>query len=308
MRILMKKILCGIDFSDFTKMTLSYGLALCEVYGARLYVCHVIDLPSATIYGEGIANPLEQKRRITDYAYSYINELLGDTAVAWEPLVTIGHTADDIARLAAENRMDLVITATHGRSGLKRMLLGSVTERLMHTLPCPLMAVRRSEKAGELIPGQPIEMKRILVGCDFSSDSELAFNYGLSLAQEFESELHLVHVIEPPVYESLSKSATEAPGAGFEEDLRLKLKKSLEDMVPQDARPWCRPVTALVAGRADEELTKYALVNKMDLVVLGVRGHGLVEKLFIGSTTDRLMRQAHCPVLSVQPKAGLEKT
>ncbi len=306
MRILMKKILCGIDFSDFSGMTLSYGLALCKEYGAKLYVCHVIDLPAATMYGEGIADPLEQKRRITEYAYTYINGLVGDTQVAWEPFVTIGHTADEIAGLAADNQVDLAITSTHGRSGLKRMLLGSVTERLMHILPCPLLAVRRPEKPGDFRPGQPIELKRILVGCDFSPDSDLALEYGLSLAQEFESELHLVHVIEPPVYENLVKDLTHAAETTFLEDMRLQLKESLDNMVPQDARPWCKPVTALVAGQPNEELTKYALVNKMDLIVLGVRGHGLVEKLFIGSTTDRVMRQAHCPVLSVQPKAEPE--
>ncbi len=307
MRIVIKKILCGVDFSDFSSMTLSYGTALCKEYGAKLYVCHVIDLPPATKYGDGILDPLEHKRRSIEYAHDHIENLLGDAAIDWEPSVTIGRTAEEIARLAAENHVDLVITATHGRSGLKRMLLGSVTERLMHILPCPLLAVRLPGKPGDFKPYRPIIMKRILVGCDFSPDSELAFNYGLSLAQEFESELHLVHVIEPPIYEDIIKGEERFDENRSEEDLRVQLKESLDNMVPEEARTWCKPVVALVAGRSDEELAKYALVNKMDLIVLGVRGHGLVEKLFIGSTTDRVMRQAHCPVLSVQPKDAPQK-
>ena len=74
-------------------------------------------------------------------------------------------------------------------------------------------------------------------------------------------------------------------------------------MVPEEARTWCNPVTALLAGQPHEELIKYAVVNDIDLIVLGVRGHSLVETLFVGSTTDRVLRRAPCPVLSVQPKA-----
>jgi nucleotide-binding universal stress UspA family protein len=72
-------------------------------------------------------------------------------------------------------------------------------------------------------------------------------------------------------------------------------------MVPEEAQTWCKPVTVLLAGQSHEEITKYAMVNDIDLVVLGVRGYGLVESLFVGSTTDRVMRRASCPVLSVQP-------
>lgn len=72
-------------------------------------------------------------------------------------------------------------------------------------------------------------------------------------------------------------------------------------MVPEDARDWCKPKVTLLGGQPHEELTKYAVVNNLDLIVLGVRGQSLVEKLFVGSTTDRVIRRAPCPVLSVRP-------
>jgi nucleotide-binding universal stress UspA family protein len=74
-------------------------------------------------------------------------------------------------------------------------------------------------------------------------------------------------------------------------------------MVPEEANNWCTPQLTLLAGQPYEELTKYAAVHGMDLIVLGIRGHGLVETLLIGSTTDRVLRQAPCPVLSVSPSA-----
>jgi nucleotide-binding universal stress UspA family protein len=74
-------------------------------------------------------------------------------------------------------------------------------------------------------------------------------------------------------------------------------------MVPEEARAWCTPVPTLLAGAPHEELTKYAVVNDIDLIILGVRGHGLVETVLVGSTTDRVIRRAPCPVLSVQARA-----
>jgi len=138
------------------------------------------------------------------------------------------------------------------------------------------------------------------VGCDFSAHSDLAFQYGLSLAQEFQSDLYLAHVIEPPVYQDLVKSRS---GVREEEqqDLRNQLEEKLANMVPEEARSWCTPITVLLAGQPHEELTKYVVVHDIDLIVLGVRGQNLAETLFVGSTTDRVIRNATRPVLSVLP-------
>jgi nucleotide-binding universal stress UspA family protein len=74
-------------------------------------------------------------------------------------------------------------------------------------------------------------------------------------------------------------------------------------MLPEESYNWCRPKLVLLAGRPFEEITKYALFNHMDLIVLGIRGHNLIETLLAGSTTDRVSRQSPCPVLSVCPMA-----
>jgi nucleotide-binding universal stress UspA family protein len=145
------------------------------------------------------------------------------------------------------------------------------------------------------------KLKKILVGCDFSPDSGQAFNHGLSLAQEFQSELHLAHVIEPPAQPDLLKGETSVT---FEirEDYRDLLANKLKDMVPEEAGNWCTPQTSLLEGQPYEELVNYAESNDIDMIVLGVRGHGLVKTLFLGSTTDRVVRRSPCPVLSVSSK------
>jgi len=301
MKVHIKTIVCTTDFSDFSNRAVPFGVALAKEFGAKLYLCHVIDLSSVAMYGEGFSDPLMLESKITDYAHEHLQDLIGDTDIDWESLTSVGHTADEIAHLAKEKAADLVVSATHGRSGLKRLILGSVTERLMRTLPCPMYIVRSLEREPTAPVMAEMKLKRILVGCDFSSDSDLAVQYGLSLAQEFQTELYLVHVLEPTVYKNL---LTQAAGASDsdQEGLRDQLARKLEGMVPEQAKQWCTPETVLLAGHPSDELTKYAVVNQADLIVLGVRGHSVMESLLVGSTTDRVVRQAPCPVLSVRPK------
>jgi len=300
MRVNLKKIICTTDFSDASNIAVAYGTALAKEFKAKLYLSHVIDLPSVGMYGDAFSYPVGQQDRIIDYSRGYLERLIGETTVDWEPLIQMGHAAAEITRLAKEKSVDMVISATHGRSGLKRFLLGSVTGSILRTLPCPLLIVRGPEQGFVAPEEREIRLERILVGCDFSPDSDLAIQYGLSLAQEFQSELFMAHVIEPPIYEDMIKR-TEKSEQAFQQDLRVRLNEELKKMVPDEARNWCDPVTTLLAGQPHEELVKYAVVQSINLIVMGFRGHSLMETLFVGSTADRVVRRAACPVLLVKP-------
>jgi nucleotide-binding universal stress UspA family protein len=312
MRPRLQRILCTTDFSTFAGRSLPYGIALAREFGSTLYGCHVVDLPAAAVYGEpavlayGAAyiDPLAQRERVVKAAHEQLKALLADSGVATEILVAAGQPAEEITRLAADRKVDLVIAATHGRSGLRRLLLGSVTARLMQTLPCPLLIVKSPSPESSAAPPAAFRLKRILVGCDFSPNAALAFENALSLAQEFEAELHLVHVIEPPIYKDLQAFPAAADGELFQ-SLHERLKKRLDRMLPEEACNWCAPQIALLEGLPDEEITRYALRRQVDLIVLGTRGQGVMEKIFVGSTTERVARRAPCPVLSVCPKTRL---
>jgi nucleotide-binding universal stress UspA family protein len=297
----MKNILCATDFSDFSNHTIPYGVALAKEFDAKLYICHVIDLSSIAIYGEFQLNPVDQQNRIRKQAAEQLDQIIGEQPVKWEPLISVGHTADEVSRLVEEKAIDLVIAATRGRSGLKRLILGSVTERLMRVLPCPLLVVHSPEHEFVNPISQEIRLNKILVGCDFSPDSDLAFQHALSLAQEFEADLHLAHVIEPSVSSELLKP-DRALSAEIQQGLHQRFTEKLINMIPEDARNWCTPETRILEGQPYETLIKYAETNAMDMIVLGVRGHGLVKTLLLGSTTDRVVRHSACPVLSVSTK------
>ena len=299
MPVRLKSIICATDFSDFSNLAVSYGISIAKKFGAKLYVCHVIDLSYAAMYAE-CSDPQEAEDRIMNFASERLEGSIGGKQVNWEPLISKGYPSDEIARMAEEIGVDLAISATHGRSGFKRLVLGSVTERLMRTLSCPLLIVHSPEHGFVSSDDQQIKLDRILVGCDFSPDSDLSFQYALGLAQEFSCELHLTHVLETTIYKNLLKSAKKSV-----EDQQYaicgELKDKLTKMVPEESHSCCSPSTTLLAGQPFEELTKYAITNNIDLIVLGVRGHSLMETLLLGSTTDRVVRQAPCPVLSVRP-------
>jgi len=301
MRVRLKTILCTTDFSDYSNQTVIYGAAIAREFDARLLVCHVIDLQFAAIYGTVHFLPPDLQTQSIEAARERIAELMQPQAVPWEAVVSTGPPADEISRLVTAQSVDLAIAATHGRTGLKRFVLGSVTERLMRVLTCPLLVVRETPPELMPDPGQGLRFRKVLVGCDFSPAANAALEYAVSLAQEFEAELHLIHVLEPQVYSDFL--ATTLDGVhGDAGDIKTELDRRLAELITPEVMNWCRVNTVVVEGRPFEAITGYAGEKGVDLIVLGVRGYGVVETLFLGSTTDRVVRKAHCPVLSVNPR------
>ena len=213
-----------------------------------------------------------------------------------------GDTVDEISRVVEEKGADMVIVATHGYSGFKRLALGSSTIRLMRGLHCPLLALHAQANHSIFSENQAPPFKRILVGADFSPESALSLKYALGLAQEFQSELHLVHVMPQRHYEHLRLKTSKPQEENVHDDLIKHYTEKLAKMVPKDAYNWFTTKTAFLIGQPSEALTKYAISKNIDLIVMGTRGYGLVKSFFVGSTTDRLVRQAPCPILCISNK------
>ncbi|MCP3950933.1 MAG: universal stress protein [Desulfobacterales bacterium] len=300
MRVRLKSILCTTDFSDYSNQIVSYGAAIAKEFDARLLICHIIDLQFAAIYGTVHFLPPDLQIQSVETAQEQIEELMRPQSVPWEAVVATGPPADEIARVVQDRAIDLAISATHGRTGLKRFILGSVTERLMRSLTCPLLVVRETPPELMPDPARGLRFNKILVGCDFSPAANAALEYGVSLAQEFEAELHLIHVLEPQVYSDFLATALDETH-GNTDDIKEQLDRRLTDLITPEVMNWCRVKTVVIEGRPFEAITGYAGERGIDLVVLGVRGHGVVETLFLGSTTDRVIRKSQCPVLSVNP-------
>ncbi len=327
MRIKPKKIMCAIDFSDFTNIILSYGKSLAVEFGSTLCLCHIVSgAVMVSSLGHSYFTYTDMESDRIRYARDKLQKIAEELDIKCEIIVSSGHAADEINETVRENNIDMVIAATHGGSGIKRFLIGSVTDRLIKILTCPLLVLHAQENQFVSPADEKIGLKRILVGCDFSPDSKLAFDYALSLAQEFQTQLYLAHVIKPVEHTRLSASdymeiqgddytrwarseyldlQTDAPNENGKEksNLSSRLEKQLSSMVPEESRNWCTPVIIQLKGQPYKELINFAEQNKVDMIVLGVHGYSLLEQFLVGSTTDRVISQASCSVLVVRQMA-----
>ena len=328
MRIEPKKIMCAIDFSDSTDLVLSYGKALATEFNSNLCLCHIVP---GSFMVAGHMSPYADYTRIeaeqSKHAQNRLAELGEKFDLECEIMVGSGYPAEEIAQLTLDNDVEMVIAATYGGSGIKRFIIGSVTDRLVKILSCPLLVLQPSEGNLTALSDRGIKLDKILVGYDFSEDSQLAFDYALGLAQEFQTQLHLAHVVRPVDKSGLNISD---PARSWErgyapwdmtdymelkKDVKIwehqkkkslfaKLEGQLVNMVPDECRNWCTPVTVLLEGTPYQELISYAQQKEIDMIVLGIHGHNLWEKFMVGSTTDRLIRRAPCPVLVVRSPAA----
>ena len=297
--IRIRHVLCPVDFSPFARRALDHALVLARWYEAELTVLHVSPL-MPTLFG---MEPAVSAATLAPFDREALGrELLGfvgETANATpapQLLVRSGPAAATILDYAAEHETDLIVLGTHGRSGFERFMLGSVTDKVVRRARCPVLTVPRRASDG---PAPPL-FSRILCAVDFSPASDQAARYALSLAQEAKGRLTMLHVVEWLPDHSFAKY----PGFDvdhFRKSVLRDARARAEALVPEEAQAWCEIDTRIVCGKPYQEITRIAQNDFADLVVLGVHGHGPVDRLLFGSTPQQVVRLAQCPVLTVRP-------
>src|SRR5581483_10954327 len=203
---------------------------------------------------------------------------------------------DDILAEAERVHADLIVMGTHGRSGFQHLVLGSITEKVLRKAACPVLTVPR--RAPDAVPAGPPLYRRILCGIDFSDSSLAAFAYARALGGA-RTHIDLVSAVQmTPLIDTTSPAAMYYPG--LYEEIRDDVGTRLEALAIEARSAGC-DVDAMVAdGAPYREILRLAAETKADLIVLGVRGHGAVDRFFFGSTADHVVRQATCPVLTVR--------
>ena len=302
MSIRLDKILCATDFSQFSTVALHCGVNLAHQFNSHLLVSHTVCFPRNQIYGTAASARGGEQGEQAEYAFEKINQFMRNQRLSWEPLITHGEPVDETTRLTNEQDVDLVIAASHGLSGLKRILLGTVVERMARKLSKPLLVTRVAKKASpkDNILQTPLKIKRILTACDFSHDSQVVLGYALSFAHKFNARLYLLHAVETPLNEDIV-DPTDAPYGEVQQFLENKLSKKLAKLVSEEEAKDCDLKTVLFHGLPGEGLCSYATENNIDLIVVGVRHRGAFEKMLIGSTTEDVLRHTPCSVLTVPP-------
>jgi len=287
----IETILCPTDLSPDSDEALRYAIALSRAYGAELILLHC-DL---TENGQ----PQDQ-----DEAAEAIREALerhagvnGTEGLNWKSLiVSCADAGDSIAREAALFGVDLIVMRSRRRPH-RAALLGSTAESVSRVAPCPVLVMHNDERDWVNGFDTKIELKRVLAAYDFSDHSELALNYALAFAQEFQSQLHLLHVL-PPL--TLDESEISWSPLGRESAYH-KAAQRLQKAVPPETHLWCNVKHSVSEGQPYREILSYAEKNKIDLICLGAHGAGFGMRTLFGSNVDRVLRQAPCPVLVTRP-------
>lgn len=294
----IERIICPVDFFEASAKAYDYAYSLALRYGAKLYVEHVIDLLAAAYpyynFPDVAANNIywDMSKGADERLHRMVKEHAVDGIQA-EMVVHKGFVPDSILAFAENQRADLLVMGTHGRRGLDRLAMGSVTEHVLRRAPCPVLAVRRPSHdfVNPERPQDPVRLQKILLCTDFSKCAGTALKYALSLAQEYNAELTLLHVLEALPESKAPRAMEEA-------------RRRIEDLVPADARDWCTAKAAVRIGKPYEEIIQLAVEQQTDVAVLGVRGRSAADLAIFGSTTHRVLQLGPCPVLAVQEDAS----
>lgn len=285
-----KSILCPRDFSKNSAKALEYALHLARQTGADLHLFHADVLhtdPVSEMQAAERETPVEILRdRLRKRADGTEIEAPGELHIATARDLA---AAPAIVHYAEEHGIDLIVMGTHGRRGIRRLLLGSVTEEVVRMAPCDVLVLRKDA----VLPSD----KPIVVPFDFSMSSMKAFQRAQTLAELTGQDLHLLHVTfmvpYPPFYSSEEVKKYDTPAR-----LTKTAKAEMEAFYNVEGQlPLERVVFATRLGQPHEVIPEYAESINADLIVMGTHGLSGIQRIMLGSTTERTLRLATQPVL-----------
>lgn len=290
--VTIERVICPVDLSVHSANALRVAASWARWYDAWLHVLHVAPLPQTVFGPAGLlaALPVRPLAEVTSEVEQFVADTLGADHHAIVDVVQ-GHAVGTIVHASARPHA-LMVMGTHGWSGLDRLLLGSVAERVAHSTHCPLLVV--PPQASPVSSGAAL--KQILCAVDFRPSSLAGTRYALSLAQENKARLELVTVLERMRKTEVSELLQVL---GDEDEVRQIPLRKLRERVPDDARLWSEVQENVLAGPPADALLRRAGELGADLIVMGTGDRLHLHAVWLGSTTGRLLRQAHCPVLIV---------
>jgi nucleotide-binding universal stress UspA family protein len=298
----IRRILCPIDFSDHSRRALDHAIAIARWYESTVTVLYVFSAAPVTAFGPGpvafepiVLTPVDCDQLLADTkAFAEAESAPGITI---EALVREGNTAAEILEQAASMKTDLLVIGTHGRSGFERLVLGSVAEKVLRKANCPVLTVPK--RLPDAMPVGPVLYKRILCPVDFSECSLQALQYAMSMAQEADGRLTVLHVVAHE-FEYDSDIVYDA-GMSIRDFLKKReevLRGRLQDAVA-GATGFCVE-TLITNGKPWREVLRIAAERQSDLIIMGIQGRGAADLWFFGSTTQHVVRDASCPVLTLR--------
>ncbi len=290
-----RHILVPTDFSQASNQALEVARQIAARLSAEIHLLHVrilLEDPHVLEEGqrqlEGLLTRSDQKTR-----QALSTATTAQAGVVMHPHLVRGLSApESIIQAALDIGCDLIVMGTHGRRGLKRFFLGSVTEQVIRTSPVPVVTVRPGTPPGTLAGG------RILVPFDFSHAAHAILPAVADWAKAFEAGIRLLHVVEPIIYPEFY--AVDLMPGDMIDTICKRAEENLRQLA-KDNLPGLNVSTDVMTGHAAETLAKEAVPERSSFVIMPTRGLSTLEHLLLGSVAQYVVRHATVPVLTVRP-------
>jgi nucleotide-binding universal stress UspA family protein len=218
--------------------------------------------------------------------------------VNFHPIIKRGDVREELLRIIHDEKIDLVVMGSHGRRNIERFFLGSTTEHMLRKVPVPLLTVSRIIPGHEIHTPGRVPIRRIVCAVDLSESTEIGLQYSAELARTFGAELELVHVIDP--LES-GQWGAEMPGSlpfdlsAIEEVARERLQQIVKGAGIEDLKTHI----TVVEGLPHNTIIRFADEINADLIVQNLKSKGVLERIMLGATAERVIRASQLPVLSI---------
>lgn len=292
-----KKLLCPIDFSPGSQQALTVATDIARETGAELVIVHAWYLPARAFAGE-YPIPEHMIQKMLDEAGRALDDATRRVAELGLPRVSSrllrGVPWDQITQAARDDSaIDAIVMGTHGRSGVARVFLGSMTEQVIRHAPCSVLAIREQ--------GATLPFRNILCPIDFSDDSLASIERAAELAAQGATGIKLLHVIEPVLtYSELSMGENHLAAFGH------KVTRELAGWASDLASKVTVPVTtAMEVGRPGARILATLDADPtIDLVIMGSHGRTGIKRVLLGSVAEKVLRHAACPVLIERPRTA----
>ncbi len=294
---LINRILVATDFSVCARQACEYGLYFARAWSAHVDLLSVIEVLPGLELDAPFADPLvELRRKESERLLGELVSRVEREQVAVDRHVRHGIPSQEIVQAALDQRADLVVVGTHGKTGLDHIMLGSTAERVIKLVPFPVLTVRVGGIQEEKEAAAPPHIRHVLAPIDFSSPSLDALEYAIQVVDGIGAKLTLLHVLEP-IYHDLEL------GLGWidkEAQKRTHWEAQL-DSLAEVVRARGLPASSMVLGGIpSESILACAQGQDCDLIVMGTHGRRGLTRLRYGSVAEGVLRQAPCPVLTVR--------
>lgn len=295
-------ILVGTDFSDTGEAAVAWAAELARQHAAQLVLCHAL-MPATTTAPapEFVPLPARFYEELRTTAAERLASAAADlrrSGLAVETTLVIGAAAPTIIAEAEKCGAALIVVGTRGLTGWKRILLGSTAAHVVREARCPVLTVRPEDV------GRHRAVRTVLVPTDFSQDATLAAQAAQRVVHTTAAaRLVLLHVYHVPV-----EFVVPLPAPVLLEDMtqvEAAARIEIEDVAGHLRGTGLTVETRICEGYPPETIVEEARALGADLIAMGTHGRSGLKRLLLGSTAERVLPAAPCPVLTVRRPPGV---